>query len=65
MFLLWASFGDTMTGYSIKVCALCLRGGADAGRVAQEGAALVFEDANRGVIAETLMQAPIAIRLVK
>jgi hypothetical protein len=54
-----------MIGCWIKVCALFLNGGVDAGRVAHEGAVLVFGDVGEGVIVETPIQATTAIRLVK
>jgi hypothetical protein len=54
-----------MIGCWIKICALFLHGGVDAGRVAHEGAVSVLGDAIRGAIAETPMQATIATRLLR
>lgn len=54
-----------MIGCWIKVYALSLYGGVDVGRVALEGAVLVFGDVDQRVIAETPRQAMTAIRLVK
>lgn len=63
MFRLWAGFGATMIGCWIKVYALFLNGGVDVGRVAHEGAVLVFGDVGEVVIVETPMQATTAIYL--
>ncbi|KAH9988417.1 hypothetical protein BJV77DRAFT_740022 [Russula vinacea] len=65
MFPLWANFGAMMIDCWIKTCAGSPHGGANAGRVGHEGAVLVFGDADRGVIAETPMQATMATRMVK
>ena len=54
-----------MIGYWIKIYAASLDGGVDVGRVAHEDTVSVFGDVGEGVIAETPMQATIAIRLVK
>jgi len=65
MFPLWASFGVMMIDCWIRTYAVSLDGGVDVGRVAYEGAVLVFEDGGEGVIAEKSMQVMTATRLVK